>query len=75
MCRWMLRLKAFNPLIPGDADASGIPIAVLRFVLTNKTSNVVSAAVCGVMDNFIGINGEKVKTDGIGEPRSYGANK
>ena len=68
-------IKAFNPLIPGDADASGIPIAVLRFVLTNKTSKVVSASVCGVMDNFIGINGEKLKTDGTGELRSYGANK
>lgn len=67
-------IKAFNPLIPGDADASGIPIAVLRFVLTNKTSKTVAASVCGVMDNFIGINGEKLKTDGIGELRSYGAN-
>ncbi|MEO8766211.1 MAG: GH116 family glycosyl-hydrolase [Ginsengibacter sp.] len=66
-------IKAFNPLVPGDADASGIPIAVLHFVLTNKTSKTVSASICGVMDNFIGINGEKLKTDGIGELRSYGA--
>ncbi len=68
-----VKIKAFNPLVPGDADASGIPIVVLRFVLTNKTSHPVSASVCGVMDNFIGINGEKLKTSGIGELRSYGA--
>ena len=33
-----VRMEAFNPLIPGDADLSGIPVAVLRFVLTNKTA-------------------------------------
>ena len=33
-----VKLQAFNPLIPGDADASGIPIVILRYVLTNKTS-------------------------------------
>ena len=32
-----VRLQAFNPLIPPDADDSGIPIAVLRYVLTNPT--------------------------------------
>ncbi len=66
-------IKAFNPLIPCNADASGIPIAVLHFVLTNRTSATVSAAVCGLMDNIIGINGTKIKTDGTGELRSYGA--
>jgi len=30
-------IKAFNPLIPGDAEAGGIPVAVLRYVLHNKT--------------------------------------
>src|SRR5438270_3161754 len=40
-----VRIQAFNPLIPADADASGIPMAVLRFVLTNKTSEMVSTSV------------------------------
>jgi len=31
-----VRLQAFNPLIPADADRSGIPVAVLRFVLANR---------------------------------------
>ncbi len=30
-----VRLEAFNLLIPGHADDSGIPVAALRFVLTN----------------------------------------
>ncbi len=51
------RIEAFNPLIPGDADASGIPVAVLRFVLTNKTDKRVTASVCGNLQNFIGNDG------------------
>jgi non-lysosomal glucosylceramidase len=52
-----VRLEAFNPLIPGDTDASGLPIAVLRYVLINKSDKPVKAAVCGSMPNFIGNDG------------------
>ncbi|MDA2929579.1 non-lysosomal glucosylceramidase [Acidobacteria bacterium AH-259-O06] len=54
-----VRIEAFNPLIPGDPDLSGIPVAILRFVLSNKTASSVYASVCGSLLNFIG-------TDGIG---------
>ena len=49
-----VRIEAFNPMIPADADASGIPVAVLRFVLTNKTAKTVAASVCGTVPNIIG---------------------
>lgn len=52
-----VRLQAFNPLIPGDANASGIPVAVLRFVLENNTDQDIDAAVCGSLQNFIGTDG------------------
>jgi non-lysosomal glucosylceramidase len=52
-----VRLQAFNPLIPADAERSGIPIAVLRFVLTNRTERPVRASVCGSLQNFIGSDG------------------
>ena len=55
-----VRLEAFNPLVPCDADRSGLPVAVLRYVLTNRTDVPVSAAVCGSIPNFIGMDG----TDG-----------
>jgi len=58
-----VRLEAFNPLVPGDAEASGIPIAVLRYVLRNRTGKTVSASVCGSIPNFIGADGTG------GEPR------
>jgi non-lysosomal glucosylceramidase len=69
-----VKIKAFNPLIPGDADASGIPIAVLRFVLTNKTGESVTASLCGAMDNFIGMDGSKITTEWKGERMIEGAN-
>lgn len=51
------RLEAFNPLIPADSDASGLPVAVLRYVITNRTRQRVRIAVCGSMPNFIGRDG------------------
>ena len=55
------RLEAFNPLIPADADASGIPVAILRYVLHNKTKYAVRATVCASMRNFIGTDGHSGK--------------
>ena len=52
-----VRLQAFNPLIPADADRSGIPAAVLRYVLTNTTAQTVDVSVCGSLQNFIGADG------------------
>ena len=34
-------IKGFNPLIPGNADASGLPIAILSYEVTNKASGSV----------------------------------
>ena len=38
-----VRIEGFNPLVPADSDASGIPVAVLRFVVRNKTSRSMTA--------------------------------
>ena len=52
-----VRLQAFNPLIPCDAERSGIPVAVLRYVLTNPTEAPLTATICGNLKNFIGDDG------------------
>ncbi len=52
-----VRLEAFNPLIVGDADKSGIPVAILRYVLTNASSDSLEAAVVGMVPNYIGADG------------------
>ncbi|MBI1338148.1 MAG: hypothetical protein GC164_14485 [Phycisphaera sp.] len=49
-----VRLEAFNPLVPGDEEASGLPVAVMRYVLHNPGSQTVKASVCGCVPNFIG---------------------
>ena len=56
-----VRIEAFNPLVPGDADKSSMPVAVLRFVLTNRTSRAVQASVCASLSNFIGHDGSDGK--------------
>jgi uncharacterized protein (DUF608 family) len=66
-------IEAFNPLIPGDAEASGIPVAVLRYVLTNKTDKPVAASVCGSVPNFIGMDGSASQSDWKGELFPTGA--
>ncbi|MBT5873627.1 MAG: hypothetical protein HOH43_09425 [Candidatus Latescibacteria bacterium] len=52
-----VRMEAFNPLIPCDADRSGLPVAMLRYVVTNRTSTPIAASVCGTIPNFIGQDG------------------
>ncbi|MEP3837794.1 MAG: GH116 family glycosyl-hydrolase [Algibacter sp.] len=61
-----VRIKAFNPLIPGNADASGIPIAVITYELTNTTDETVQASVCANMPNFIGEDGSVREPNGRG---------
>ncbi len=54
-----VKVKGFNPFIPGDADASSIPIAVLRYEVTNLTDAPMEVSVCGTMRNFVGIDGSR----------------
>ncbi|MDE6572977.1 MAG: hypothetical protein K2L58_07015, partial [Duncaniella sp.] len=56
-------VKGFNPLIPGDADASGLPVAVLSYKVTNRSDKPMDVSVCGSMRNFIGKDGSEFHTD------------
>ncbi|MBF0245093.1 MAG: hypothetical protein HQL31_07445, partial [Planctomycetes bacterium] len=47
-------LRAFNPLVPPDADKSGIPVAYVSVVLKNRCERRVDASVCASIPNFIG---------------------
>ena len=62
-----VRIEAFNPLVPGDAEASGIPVAVLRYILKNKTDKSITASVCGSIPNFIGMDGSGTTKDWKGD--------
>jgi non-lysosomal glucosylceramidase len=67
-------LKAFNPLIPTDENASGIPIAILKYEVKNISNTAVTASVCGLMRNFIGNDGSKTRMDWKGDVIPIGAN-
>lgn len=62
-----VRLEAFNPLVPADPETSGIPVAILRYVLRNKTDQPLVASVCGSMPNFVGIDGSGQTRDWKGD--------
>ena len=47
-------LQAFNPLTPADADTSGMPVAILRYAVRNKTDQALRVSICGNIPNFIG---------------------
>jgi uncharacterized protein (DUF608 family) len=52
-----VRLEAFNPLVMGNAEKSGIPVAVLRYVITNTTDKPIETSVVGMVPNYIGVDG------------------
>ena len=60
-------LEAFNPLIPGDPDASGIPAAVLRYHVHNPGSRRVTVSIGLSIMNMIGGDGK------VNEARRSGA--
>jgi uncharacterized protein (DUF608 family) len=68
-----VRLQAFNPFIPADADRSGMPVAILRFVLTNPTTKPIQASVCANLENFIGQDGHTVVDSRINTGAKGGA--
>lgn len=57
----MVKIKSFNPLIPGDIDNSSIPMAVVDFELTNTSGREIQFSICGTMQNFIGEDGSAGK--------------
>ena len=66
-------MKMYNPLIPTDADNSGIPIAIIRYEITNLTDELLDISVSGNMENFIGEDGSKKQADWRLNLKPYGA--
>ncbi len=56
-------METFNPLIPGDSDRSGLPVAMVRVRLRNPSRKPVSASVAAALPNFIGTDGFAVKLE------------
>lgn len=50
-----VRLEAMNPLVPGDASASGIPAILLRWRIRNPQASPVKVSVCGTIVDIPGV--------------------
>jgi len=50
----LVSLEAFNPLVPLDVDASGLPIAVLRYHLKNPGRAPVKVGIAFSLENPVG---------------------
>ena len=66
-------LKAFNPLVPTDADRSGYPAAVVRVALENVSGAPLDTSVCLSVPNFIGEDGTQTEKRSDGECQDVGA--
>ncbi len=49
-------LEAFTPIIPLDADESGLPMAVLRYVVTNTSKEAAKVSIAFSMENAAGVD-------------------
>ena len=47
-------VSAFNPLVPGDAGASGLPLAAFRVTLTSRAPGELDADVMFSVENMVG---------------------
>lgn len=69
-----VRIKGFNPLIPGDSEDSGLPVAVLSYEVTNVSGAEINVAVCGSIRNFVGKDGAASSSTWAGEYFPTGEN-
>ena len=47
-------LDAFNPMIPGNTEDSGLPAAILSWNLENRTERQIKALLVAVVSNLVG---------------------
>jgi len=45
-------MEAFNPLIPLNADDSGIPVGIVRYTVNNRADRALNVSVAGSMANM-----------------------
>lgn len=50
-------MTAFSPFIPLDAENSGIPAAVIRYKVVNKSSGTLKVSLAGSLANAVGFRG------------------
>jgi len=49
-------LEAFTPIMPLDADAAGLPVAVLRYTVTNPSRQSARVSIAYTVENPVGVD-------------------
>jgi len=68
-----VKMIGYNPFIPGNSDASGIPIAIIKYEIENISNSTIDVSVSGNIRNFIGKDGREYITDWKGDYIPVGA--
>ena len=68
-----VKIIGYNPFIPGDADASGIPVAILKYEVKNISNENLEVSISGNIRNFVGQDGSKDTSDWKGDFIPIGA--
>lgn len=67
-----ITLEAFNPLVPLDVEASGLPVVILRYTLKNSHSVPVKAGLAWSLQNPVGkVGGQATFRQGEGVAGLY----
>lgn len=53
-----ISLEAFNPLIPLNEKDSGLPVAIMRYRLRNRSRKKINVTVCASICNAVGHDGK-----------------
>jgi non-lysosomal glucosylceramidase len=61
-------LEAFTPFIPLEPDDSGLPVAVLRYTVSNSSASKASVSIAFSIDNPVG----KERKEGVDFTGAYG---
>jgi uncharacterized protein (DUF608 family) len=54
-----VRLEGFNPLVPLDVDASGWPVAILRYTIRNPNNTAARVGIAWSIENPVGKEGRQ----------------
>lgn len=65
--------RTFNPFVPGDVEASSLPVAVMDYEIANTSSVPLVVSVCGTLHNIVGCDVRDIRPHGGFNPDPSGA--
>ncbi|HIG32806.1 MAG TPA: hypothetical protein EYQ09_05145 [Flavobacteriales bacterium] len=62
-----VKVVGYNPFIPSNSNASGIPMAILKYEVKNISNEDIEVSISGNIRNFIGKDGSKYTSNWKGD--------